>query len=105
MANSAQPQTLQSALRHCDDAERAADESRWQAAEENITSVQTILLQLAQAHSPTGFRRCDVAALNALNQRIKQLLARASAAREDAAKALCGMRKQRSAVDAYRRYG
>lgn len=103
--DSAKPQTLESAMRYCASAEQAADESRWQEAEADVASVQTILLQLAPARTPTGLHRFDAAALSALNQRIKRLLARATAAREDAANTLCGMRKRQSAADAYRRYG
>jgi len=96
---------LAAATRHCENAERAADDGRWDCAHSEVGAVHAMLQDLLQSRALSDLDSGEAQLLTAIDGRIKRLRARAAASLETTAQTLRTMRNRRDAAAAYRRHG
>ena len=105
MTGAASKGPLADAVRHCENAEQAADDGRWDSALSEVGEVHALLQDLLQLRAASGLDGGEVQLLTAIGGRIKRLRARAAVALEMTAQTLRTMRNRRAAAAAYRRHG
>jgi hypothetical protein len=96
---------LVAATRHCGNAEKAADDGRWDTARSEVGAVHATLRDLLQSRGLSDLEYAEAQLLTAIDGRVKRLRARAAAALETTGQSLRTMRKQRAAAAAYQRHG
>ena len=105
MTDDARAQTLSAAARHCENAESAADEGRWDAVQSEVRAMQLLLEELLTAAGLNDLPDAAPSHLESICARVKRLRTRAVAGREEIAGSLTSMRRGRTAAATYRRHG
>jgi hypothetical protein len=105
MNGAAPEQPLAAVARHCRNAEKAADDGRWDSAHCEVGAVQATLQDLLQYRALSDLDTAEIQLLTAIDGRIKRLRARAALALETTEQSLRSIRNQRTVAAAYRRHG